>query len=177
MLVCVCVCMRACVRVPMCVCVCVFYVCVCVCTCVRACVRACVCACVCMRVCVRACGCVRACVCVRVRARALRILTMDKILRFTNTVIIIYYYSWSNTRQHARRLKTRLKRDLNPNPVKGKGACSHALLPPSAVLSKRISKNASWISWIPRASAPWGSQPVNSSTLCRHSVVIVNKNG
>ena len=49
----------------------------CVCVCVRACVRACV------RVCV--------CVCVRARARllALRIVSMDKSLRFTNTLIII----------------------------------------------------------------------------------------
>ena len=60
--------------------------CVCVCVCVRACVRSCVRAWVCadMRACVRVC----VCVC----ARALRIVSMDKILRFTNTVIIINYY-------------------------------------------------------------------------------------
>ena len=48
---------------------------------VRACVRAC------LRACVRACVCV--CVCVRARARALRIVSMDKILHFINTLIII----------------------------------------------------------------------------------------
>ena len=61
---------------------------VCVRACVRACVRTCVCACV--RTCVRAC--VRACT-----GRALRIVTMDTILHFINTVIIIViiiYFSW-----------------------------------------------------------------------------------
>ena len=56
----------------------------CVCACVhvraRACVRACVRVCVC---------CVCVCVCVCVRARALRIVCMDKTLRFINTIIII----------------------------------------------------------------------------------------
>ena len=58
------------------------YVCVCVCVCM------CVCACVRVYVCVRAC--LRVCVhaCVRVCERALRIVSMDKILRFT---ILLYY--------------------------------------------------------------------------------------
>ena len=73
---CVCVCVCACVRDPVCVCVCA-----------RACdeyVRACVCGCGCMRA--------RAFVCTRVLLYALRIVSMDKILRLTNalsTVIII----------------------------------------------------------------------------------------
>ena len=66
--------MLVCVCAGACVCVCV---CVCVCACVRACVRAC------------ARACVRVCVCVCVRARALRIVARDKILRFENTFIII----------------------------------------------------------------------------------------
>ena len=59
-------------------------VCVCVCVCVR--VR------VCVHVCMRVCVCL--CVCERVRAcaRALNIVFMDKILRFTNTLIIYCYY-------------------------------------------------------------------------------------
>ena len=69
----------------MCVCVCA---CVRVCVCVRACVRASV------RACVRACVCVCVvCVCACARTRAsvyeLRLVPMDKILRFTNTLIII----------------------------------------------------------------------------------------
>ena len=85
---CVCVCVCVCVRARACVCVCV---CVCarVCVCVRACVRACACVCVCVRACVRAC----VCACVRARAHvcvyALRNVSMDKILRFTSTLIII----------------------------------------------------------------------------------------
>ena len=66
------------------------------CVCVRVCVRACVLACV--RACVRARARARVCVCVCVRAcvrgfsacvRALRIVSKDKILRFTNALIII----------------------------------------------------------------------------------------
>ena len=34
--------------------------------------------------------CVCVCACVRVRARTLRIVSVDKIVRFTNTLIIIY---------------------------------------------------------------------------------------
>ena len=49
-----------------------------------------VCVCVCVCVCVRACVCVCACMCVHVYA--LRIVSMDKILHFTNTLIIFYYY-------------------------------------------------------------------------------------
>ena len=71
------------------VCVCV-WVCVCVSVCVRACVRGCVrgvwlWVCACVRAWVSECvrECVRACVCV------LRIVSMDKILRFTNTSIKI----------------------------------------------------------------------------------------
>ena len=56
--------------VCMCVCVCL-YICVCV--------HLCVCVCACVRASVRAC----------VRAPALRIVSMDKIFRFTNQLIII----------------------------------------------------------------------------------------
>ena len=55
-------------------------VCVCVCACVPACVRACVCVCVCVP---------------RVSMRRLRTVSMDKILRFTNTLIIIHCFSVS----------------------------------------------------------------------------------
>ena len=61
-------------------CVCVFVRAYdCVCACVRACVRVCVCV------------CVYDCVCAGVRARVsvCRIVSMDRILRFTNTLIII----------------------------------------------------------------------------------------
>ena len=85
------------------------YLCVCVCVhaCARACVRAyvCACVCVCARACVRACvrarvhACVHACVCVYGRARALRAVSMDKILRFTNTLIIIVNYARIKNRQ------------------------------------------------------------------------------
>ena len=47
------------------------------------------CVCVCVSVCVRACVRVRACVCVCVRARALRIVSRDKILRVKKYFIII----------------------------------------------------------------------------------------
>ena len=40
-------------------------------------------------VCVRGCVCVHVCVCVCVHVCALRIVSMDKILRFINTLIII----------------------------------------------------------------------------------------
>ena len=61
---------------------------VCVCACV--CLCACVCVCVCMGVCACVCACVvyvSACVCVCVYM--LRTVSMDKILYFTNTLIII----------------------------------------------------------------------------------------
>ena len=56
---------------------------VCVCTCMCVCVHACVCVCVCV------CGCV--CVCV------LRIVSMDKILCFTNTLIIVQINQSTNS--------------------------------------------------------------------------------
>ena len=72
-------CVRACVRacVHACVRACV-RVCVCVCECVRVWVCACVCVCACVRACVRACVCVSA-----------RVVSTDKILRFTNALIIV----------------------------------------------------------------------------------------
>ena len=81
--VCLCVCVRvhACVRACMCAFVSVH---VCLCACVHA--STCVCVCV-VSVCV--CG-ICVCVCVCVKARALKIVSMDKILRITNTFIIIY---------------------------------------------------------------------------------------
>ena len=109
-------CVRACVRVCVCVCVCVLCVCVCVCArawcvCVCVCVRArvvCVCVCararsVCVYVCARMCVCVCVCVyvvcvcgvcararaCIRVYVLSFRIISMNKILRFRNTFIII----------------------------------------------------------------------------------------
>ena len=83
--VCVCVCVCVCVRACVCVCVCVrVCVCVCVCVCVRACVRAGVRACVRARARARA----RVCVCVCVCVCVLRIVSMDKILSFTDTLII-----------------------------------------------------------------------------------------
>ena len=76
MLVCVCVCVRACVRACVRVRACVYvFVCMCVCVCVCECVRLHMCVCV--------------CVCVSTRARPLRIVSMEKFLRFTNTLIII----------------------------------------------------------------------------------------
>ena len=42
-------------------------------------------------VCVYVCVCVCVCACARACARALRIVSMDKILRFTNTLIIINF--------------------------------------------------------------------------------------
>ena len=56
-----------------------------VCACVRARVCQCVCVCVCHCVCVCVCAGARACVCVC----DLRIVSMDTIMRFTNTLIII----------------------------------------------------------------------------------------
>ena len=44
--------------------------------------------CACVRACVRVCVCVRACV----RVCALKIVSMDTVLRFTNTLIIIITY-------------------------------------------------------------------------------------
>ena len=67
--------MRACVCVHVCVCTCV-------CVCVRACVRACVHA------------CVRACV------HVFRIVSMDKILHFVNTFIIIIIIQSSHQDRH-----------------------------------------------------------------------------
>ena len=61
--------------VCVCVCVCV-YTCVCVCVCIRVCV--CVCVCVCVYVCV--------CVCVCIYA--LRLVSLEKIMRWINTLII-----------------------------------------------------------------------------------------
>ena len=60
-------------------------VCVCMCVCVR--MRACACVCVCVRACMRAC--VRACVRTHVCVYVLSIVSMDKILYFTNTLIVI----------------------------------------------------------------------------------------
>ena len=60
------------------------------CVCAGAC--ACVRVCVCVRVFVcmlRVCGCLCVCVCARARVYALRIVSMDKIMRFTNIIIII----------------------------------------------------------------------------------------
>ena len=72
----------------LCVCVCeCVCVCVCVCGCLCACVRVCVCVYVCVCVCVYVCKFV--CMCV-----SLRMVSMDTILRFVNTLIINnnYYY-------------------------------------------------------------------------------------
>ena len=55
--------------------------CVCVCLCVRVCV------------CVHVCVCLTVCACVVTREHALKIVSMDKILRFTETFIIIIYNS------------------------------------------------------------------------------------
>ena len=71
-----------------CMCMCAFvYVCVCVCAHICRCVFVCVCACVCMH------RCVCVCVCARAHTCTLRIVSMDKILCFTNYTLIITMFA------------------------------------------------------------------------------------
>ena len=81
---CIYVCVHACVCVHLCMCVCARMQ-VCVCVCVR--VFVCVCACVCMH------RCVCVCVCARTHTCTLRIVSMDKILCFTNYTLIIIMFA------------------------------------------------------------------------------------